>query len=115
MSKVLTAEEILSQTNLSTSEVEVPEWGGTVRLRTLSAREAIEFQKTIETPGGKNKGNILIVSLCAVDENGKRLFRDDQLQQLMELNVKAFTRLARQCVKLNGLDETELDAEAKNS
>ena len=39
MSKLLNAGEILAAQDLKTRDVEVPEWGGVVRLRELSARD----------------------------------------------------------------------------
>ena len=60
--------------------VEVPEWGGSVRVKTLSGAERDQFESAIVQRNGRNvKQNLLnirarLVAAALVDENGAALF-----------------------------------------
>ncbi len=112
VSKYLTAAEILASDDLETAEMEVPEWGGTVRFRVMTADEAIKFQETINTPAKKNAW-VKILALCAVDGDGKRLFSDKEMDQLKQKSTAVFLRMQRFLLKLNGFTSDAEDA-AKN-
>jgi len=119
--RYLTAEQILGMDDLNTMDVEVPEWPidgepGTIRLKTLSAREAMTFQKSMQSsPRAREDAMVNIVVLSAVDEDNNRLFNPKQVEALRDKSVKVFTRLQTAAMELNGFatPKKELD-EAKN-
>lgn len=105
MSKLLTAEEILAASDLATVDVEVPEWGGTVRLRQLSAGETITFSEAAS--GNKKLGTVKLIAMSAVDESGNRLFTDKQVEALKSKSIKIFVKLQKIALELNGFTEKE--------
>lgn len=80
-------------------EVAVPEWGeqATIRIRGLSAREAIEISECDQV---ERHGRV--VSLGAVDEHGNRLFGDADVPKLMDLAVAPLLRIATAILDLSG-------------
>jgi hypothetical protein len=108
---LLTKDQILNAQDLDYKDVEVPEWGGTIRLWALSAGEAIAFAETLDGPA-KNSSNVRILSLCVGDEQGNRLFTTADLEALKKKNVRVFTRVAREAIKLNGFEEEKVTTKA---
>jgi hypothetical protein len=119
--RYLTAEQILEMDDLNTMDVEVPEWPidgepGLVRLKTLSAREALTFQKQMQVNAkAREDAMVSIVVLSAVDENGERLFNQKQVELLRDKSVKVFTRLQTAAMELNGFSNPSKDADVKNA
>ena len=51
---LLNKEQILNADDLTFEDVEVPEWGGTVRIRCLESTERDEFEQSLLDAKGKN-------------------------------------------------------------
>lgn len=108
---MLTREQILQANDLRTMEVEVPEWGGTVRVRTMTARERQKYQGIIADSKGKMPGNFIeqFCQICLVDENDKQLFTGDDLQKLGEKSAVALNRVFEAALELNGNTEKSME------
>lgn len=122
--KILSAEDILNANDLKAEVVEVPEWGGSVRIRTMTGLERDEFEAQIarqSTGEGANvkvdmRGlKVKVLSLTVVDDQGKLLFTPKQIQQLEKKSGKALDDVFQVASKLNGLGEKQLEELAKNS
>lgn len=111
--RFLTAAEILTAQDSKTVDVDVPEWGGTVKLRTLTGAEAAEFFDAFQR-GEKSAAVVKLPLLCAVAEDGVTpLFTEGDLVQLRTKSLSGLMRLQRAAVKLNGLTD-EAAVEVKN-
>jgi hypothetical protein len=112
---LLSRDDILKADDLRTVDVEVPEWGGTVRLKMLTAAERDRFEaSTVEVRGNQQKANLYnlrarLVSLCAVDEQGRRLFSKEDVTQLGEKSAAALARLFNRASEINGLSDAEIE------
>lgn len=115
---LLSKEAILSANDRKFEDVQVPEWGGAVRVQTIPALEhdkwVAENQKT-----GVSELNFRIhyVALCCVDEAGNRLFDASDVKALGEKSSKALSRIFEVATRLNGLSapagaELEKNSEA---
>ncbi len=119
--KMLTKEQIFEADDLETVDVPVPEWGGRVRVRTISGSERDRFeQETMQFNSGNRTVNLIDIRarfcvLCLVDEAGKRLFNESEIRRLGQKSGKALDRVFDAAQKLNGLSETDLQDLAKNS
>jgi putative heme iron utilization protein len=102
--KVLSAEEILGANDLEPVEVEVPEWGGVVRLRPMTAEQVIEYQEKVKS-GDKRHGAIIMVGMCVVNEDNEPAFTEVQVRQLGKKSLAALQRIQRAALKINGLDD----------
>lgn len=116
---MLNRESILAANDLKTEDVDVPEWGGVVRVATMTgtARDAWE-QSLVPTNKGDapNVANIrarLVVS-CVVDEAGARMFKDSDAAALGAKSAAALERVAKVCQRLNGLTSEEAEAARGN-
>jgi len=99
----LTASEILEAQDAQSIDVLIPEWGDKyVRLRSLSAEEALSFVAAIKD-GKRDESSIRIVALTAVNENNERLFTEEHIQLLKTKNFRAILRLQEAAMNLNGL------------
>ncbi len=110
---MLTKEQILKAQDLPFKEVEVPEWGGTVRVRTMTAGERDAFEASIyeQTDSGmkfnRDHFRAKSVARCLVDEKGERLFADKEIVSLSGKSAKALNRLFEVAQELNGLSGAE--------
>lgn len=121
MAKLLTREQILQAQDLPTEDVDVKEWGGTVRVRALTGMERDSFEQSIVEQKGKgtrmNIRNIRakLVALTVVDEEGNRVFSDTDVQALGKKSAAALDRVFEVAQRLSGLKPEDVDELAKNS
>jgi len=113
---LLNKDQILAAEDLPFKDVEVPEWGGTVRIRTMTGGERDAFEASIyETVGDKVQFNrqdfrAKLLSKVIVDGNGIRLFSDKEIAQLSAKSAKAINRLFDVAQEINGISKAEQDA-----
>lgn len=114
---MLTKDAILA-TVLKCQTVTVPEWGGDVQLRELSGadRDAWEQKNYEARKSGATPQNIRagLVCLCLVDEGGKRLFCDGEIEALGKLSGAALDRLFDVCLTMNRLRADDVEDARKN-
>lgn len=113
---LLNKEAILAADDKKTEDIEVGEWGGTVRVATMSASERDKWEA--ETYGdGKPKTEDFrarFVALCLVDEKGARLFSDKEVGELGKKSAAALQRVFAAAQKLNALTTDEAEKIEKN-
>lgn len=120
--KFLDRAAILAQDDLKYEDVQIPEWGGAwVRVRSLQANERDRFEASTVQRNGKqittNLENIRarLCLLCLVDENGERLFQEEDTFPLGGKSAAALDRIFAVAQRLNGLRDQDVDELAKNS
>ena len=108
---MLTRDQILQADDLKHIDVDVPEWGGQVRVKVLSMRERIRFQDAARTKDGKTPENImeLLVVACAIDEKGEPLFKPEDVAALGEKSSEAVRKVFDKAMDLNGMNEKSVD------
>lgn len=117
----LTKEQILGADDLKVEIVNVPEWGGEVHVRSMTAADRDEYEQSMVASRGPdenaNMRNIRarLVVVCAVDEAGKRLFADADIDALGAKGAKAVQRVFKVASRLNALTGADVDDLAKNS
>lgn len=111
----LSRDDILAADDMKTEVFPVPEWGGDVRLRTLTAFQRDQFEASMnEVRGGKQKQNLKnlrarLCALCIVDENGKPLFVSGDVNRLGEKSAAALDRVFTKCSEMNGLSGRDIE------
>lgn len=114
----LNKDEILKAEDLPHEDAEVPEWGGTVRVRTMTGTERDAFEASVVTKDGKaNFKNLRSKLLCKtlIDDKGNRLFSDSEEDALGKKSAAVLDRLFAIAQKLNGLGAKDLEDLEKNS
>jgi hypothetical protein len=118
---LLTRDAILEAQDLQHEEVYIPEWGGSVRVRTLTGAERDAFEQSIVDQRGKdtrmNLRNIRakLVALTVVDGDGKRLFSDADAKLLGQKSASALDKIFDVAQRLSGLRDEDVEELAKNS
>jgi ribosomal protein L12E/L44/L45/RPP1/RPP2 len=118
---LLTKSAILAANDLKTEDVEVPEWGGTVRVRSFTGRERDAFEASMVQGDGKDRRVDLtnmrarLVGLTVIDEAGQRIFTDEEIDLLGAKAGAALDRVFAVAQKLNGLSGEDVEELTKNS
>lgn len=114
----LSRSQIVAASDLPVQVLEVPEWGGYVRIRALTGFERDAFEASVQPPpqargriAQMNLDNIRarLVSLCMIDEQGHRLFPEEYCEALGQKSAKALDRVFKSCQKLCGLTQEDVD------
>lgn len=117
----LTKAQILAADDLTTEVVSVPEWGGEVRVRALSASERDQFEDKIVKREGKHSRVILtdvrakLAAVCMVNEAGARLFTDAEVAELTKKSAAALQRVFEVAQRLAGITDEDAEELEKNS
>lgn len=123
MTKVLSKQDIVQAKDLTLEKVSVPEWGGDVFVRSISARE----RGQIEAAAAKYKENkgkddsfartftVRMAALAICDEKGSPLFSLDEIDLLAQKNAAVVVRVAEVAQRLSGFSKKDLDDLEKNS
>jgi hypothetical protein len=118
---LLSKQQILNAVDMTTADVIVPEWGGTMRVRTLSGKERDQFEASLVVGAGKKRRPDMVniraklVALCAIDEGGNRLFNESEIALLGAKSAAALDRVFTACQRLNGLSDEDVEQLEKNS
>lgn len=100
-------DKIQAADDIKSEMVEVPEWGVTVEVRTISgARRAEVFSRATNTEGNVVAGTAyisLIVAAAYDPETGEPLFSQDDVEWLKEKSAKATERIATVAARLAGI------------
>lgn len=111
---LLNKSQILEADDLPTIEVEVPEWGGSVRLKALRLADLISFQAA-RSNASNAEATAFLVSQSIVDEAGERVFEQGDVPALTRKNAKVIDRLADAALALNKMGAKHDEDRAKNS
>lgn len=101
---LLTRETILSAQDLKSQDVEVPEWGGTVRVRMMTGAERDALGASLIGPDRKpdmSQYRTRLLSLCIVGEDGRLLFGLDEIAALGGKSGVALDRVYKVAEALN--------------
>src|SRR5574340_159071 len=101
----LTKKQILEAQDLKFQDVEVPEWGGTVRVATMTARERDAYERVFgDIKDGMDVSiRASLCAACIVDETGKPVFTKEDLAALGQKSGAALGRVFDAAVDLNGM------------
>ena len=96
---MLTRDQILKIDDIKTEEVNIPEWGDSVKVRGLTGTERDAWEESILEQKGKNtkvklkNARAKLVSLSVVDEEGNRIFSDGDVEALGKKSAAALDRI----------------------
>ncbi|WP_284459685.1 hypothetical protein [Cupriavidus campinensis] len=113
---ILSKAAILGAADLKTEDVEVPEWGGSVRVAVMSglARDNwISRQGDGKVPYSVFTARVLVSTV--VDEDGQPVFDEADIETLRGKNQAAMDRVLAVALRLNGLAASAVEEAEKNS
>lgn len=107
----LTREQILGCEDRKTERVDVPEWGGFVDVAVMSGVEKDGFESSMLVGGRATLENsrAKLAAHCVVDEQGQRLFTDEDIEALGSKSGVALERVVRVAQRLNRMTDKDLE------
>jgi len=108
---------IIAANDLKREEVDVPEWGGTVVVRELTAKERDTFFEWVRKKGEDAFPDFRVraVRLSLIDEQGDHLFMAEDEPELARKSTAVIDRLFEVASKLSGLQQKDVKEIGKNS
>ena len=114
MSNILSRDAILKASDIKTETVPVPEWGGDVLVRGMDGSERDQYEQSVMVQNSKNtrvnmkNARAKLVVLSVVDEAGKRLFSQADVDALSKKSAAALNRVFNVAARLSGITEGDL-------
>jgi len=112
----LSREAILAADDSNTELVEVSQWGGAVRVRTLTGRERDRIEASMIGKNGKADATrglanfrARLVAASVVDENGELLFTTADVEALADKSAAALDVIAAAATRLSGLSKSDVE------
>ena len=115
MQVLLTKEQILGSLDLKRETVEVPEWGGTILVRELTAEERDAYEaslmeakkvgKRVEFQPNLKNVKAKMAAKCIIDHAGTRVFTDLEAVALGRKSGAALSNICDVIERLSGLDK----------
>lgn len=118
MPKYLSKADILSAPDVRCEDVEVPEWGGVVRVKVMTGAEKDAFEASVTAVTQKNGKTIQrmnmanvrakLLARCIVDEGGRPIFDDADIDALGEKSAAAMDRVVEIAKRLNRISAEDI-------
>lgn len=112
---MLNRDSILAAQDSNYIDVEIPEWGGSVRLKGMSVIDQLKFEKMVSDKVAHQDMMMHVVLSCCVDEKDHKLFTADDAEALGKKCPSAVLKLFNEALKLNYISDAEVKKNAKNS
>jgi hypothetical protein len=110
-------DQIFKAQDAKVEPVEVPEWGVTLYVKTLSGSDRAKL-RTISDHLGKvgreSEADTHLLILSACDQQGNRVFNENDFAALNEKNASIITKVAVAALKVNGLGADAVEDAKKN-
>lgn len=110
---MLNRESILQAEDTPLVPVEVPEWAGTVHIRAMSLAALQALTDRIKKRDG-DENAAFVVANVALDQDGDRLFSDDDEAPLKARSVKALNRIVAAFNQANELTAEKVETAKGN-
>lgn len=108
-------DKIIKANDITTREVEVPEWGVSVWVRTLTAGERAQLARMVEEDGSVPDDYYAQIVACgARDESGERIFDESDIPTINEKSAAAVIRLANEIMAMGRFGESTRALAEKN-
>ena len=115
--KKLTKKDFLKERELKTEIVPIPEWNGEIIVREMTGTERDEFDEFVLNSQAEGKVKALrsvVVSICCVDEEGKRMFTNLDVPDLQKISSKITMKISDVALKLSGMAADDVEDREKN-
>ena len=112
---LLNRDDIKQAMDLPSQIVHIDEWNGDVKVQAMCTRDRIAFEK--KNAGSKSELDtmLFLIMYSCVDDNGVRLFNDDDYDLLASKSSNALFQLFQASIALSTLSKQGVEDIAKNS
>lgn len=118
--KYLSRDDVFAAEDRVIEEVHVPEWGGWMRVRSLSGAERDALEQSMVVIRGKEREQNLVafrqklIARSVVDDQGKRIFSDADVADLGKKSAAALDRVASVAVRVSKMTPEDVEELTKN-
>jgi hypothetical protein len=112
---MLNRNQILGAVDVQTQDIDVPEWGGTVRIAMMSGAARDTLQAALVDNKKTSFFEAALVAATVVDDSGALVFSADDIAALQTKSAAVLTRIAEASMALNKIGAAAADAAVKNS
>ena len=115
--KKLSKDDIFKADDLPTKDMDIPEWGGTLTIRTLTGAERDQFesafvnQDKIDIRGMKAR----LIQLTVMNGDGQPMFTKADLQKINSKSASVIDRIWDVSRRLSGLTKEDAEELVENS
>lgn len=116
----LSAHELMEQ-SVAVRHTFVPMGKGKMRIRSISDLDRIEYELAETNDEGEvdlqqlARRRARLVALCAVDDNGTRLFAEGDVEKIARWDAGLLKRAYVECSRHCGINDAEVERFGKNS
>lgn len=117
---LLTRDQIVETDDTQYEDIEVPEWGGSVRVVGMSGSQRDAYEASIiDQRGGERKvvlanARAKLVQRCLVGEDMRPLFTPDDVRLLGKKSAIALERVFDKARALSGMSERDMEKLVEN-
>ena len=101
--------------DLPTKIIEVAEWGGQLKLKMMSAKQRMEFERLTSKTKEPIENIILMVIYSCINEDGSLFFSLDDKEFLQSKSSDVLLRIFQEAVSLSVMSNVGIEDKAKNS
>lgn len=121
---LLDKKSILNSQDIKIERVDVPEWGGYVFVKGMTASERDQFETIIANRSNELGGEgrtvmdnfrAALAAFTIVDKNGERLFDLDDVEALNQKSAAALQRIYEKSKTLSRIGNDDVEELTKNS
>ena len=112
--KFLSASDILAADDFDYLEVDIKQWGGTLRLRSMTAAEVHQFNKAMANDDGRESSIARAIFFRAVDAEGNKLFDEDNWMELQGKSLIPLLAAQDGFMRLNKMHEVGAEKKASD-
>jgi len=109
---LLSKDAILAAVDIKSEDVDVPEWGGTVRVRTMTGLERDAMGAALVGTDGKpdmDRYSTLLLASSIVGEDGAQLFTVNDVTALGAKSARALDRVLVAANRLNAFGQDAVE------
>ena len=103
---ILSRQAILECNDLPRKRLNIPEWGGDVFIRVITVEE-LSTMIDVHNHKTAHNENASLVAIALCDEQGQRLFSDEDIALLSHKNALVMGRICKEILELNHIGDTE--------
>ena len=107
---LLTLNDILGIDDLKRETIEVPEWGGTVTVKELTAEEKLKVGAMVSAEGSQDDPNRIVQVMLTAAAYGLGA-TDEQIHAVGAKNYAAIERVAQSVLRLSGMEKPDKEEE----
>lgn len=106
---MLDRKSIFKAVDLDIKTINVPEWGGEVCVRGLTARERDSFEMSIGAAANMDNLRARLVVLTLCDADGERVLKDSDATELGKKNAQVVNRLFEIARQMSGMSDADVE------